>query len=67
MNLKINGESRSFPEDHLTVAKLIVLLDLRGKYVAVERNGTIVSFRDFEKTALCEGDELEIVTLVGGG
>lgn len=51
----------------MTVAELIESIGLKGKFVAVERNREIVSFRLFEQTVLHEGDELEIVTLVGGG
>jgi thiamine biosynthesis protein ThiS len=35
--------------------------------VAVEVNCDLVPRRSFEATALKEGDQIEIVTLVGGG
>jgi len=35
--------------------------------VAVERNGAIVPRAEYDRSPVVEGDDLEIVTLVGGG
>ena len=51
----------------MTVADLLAALSLDVRRVAVERNRLIVRRADFDTTALADGDELEIVTLVGGG
>jgi len=66
LDIKINGESRHFPEA-LTVAGLIDLLGYAGKRIAVERNGEIVPKSQHATTALASGDQLEIVVAVGGG
>ena len=66
MKLKINGEDRTVG-DGVTLAELLEQLELAGKYVAVERNREVISFRTYAETVLAEGDCLEIVTLVGGG
>ena len=66
MILKMNGEERTVC-DGTTLAELLEQLELTGKYVAVERNKEVVSFRVYAETILAEGDCLEIVTLVGGG
>jgi len=66
MTLKINGEDRTVC-DGITLAELLEQLELAGKYVAVERNREVISFRTYAETILAEGDCLEIVTLVGGG
>jgi len=66
MKLKINGEERAVREG-ITLAELLEQLELSGKYVAVERNKEVISFRTYAETTLAEGDYLEIVTLVGGG
>jgi len=66
MRLKINGEWAEY--DGLTmVAELLARLDLDPLRVAVERNKLIVRRATFGETELAENDELEIVTLVGGG
>ena len=66
LELKINGETRRFP-DPLTVAGLIDQLGYAGKRIAVERNGEIVPKSQHATTALATGDQLEIVVAVGGG
>ena len=66
MKLRINGEERTLCEG-VTLVQLLEELGLGGKYVAVERNKEVVSFRTYGETVLLEGDCLEIVTLVGGG
>ncbi|MDR1958961.1 MAG: sulfur carrier protein ThiS [Planctomycetaceae bacterium] len=66
MKLSINGESREF-DDALTITDLIEKLGLKGKFVAVERNKEVISYKSYTVTPLDEGDQLEIVTLVGGG
>jgi sulfur carrier protein len=65
-NLLINGESRQFPAS-LSVSRLVELLELQGKRVAIERNGEIVPRSQYPETTLADGDHLEIVVAVGGG
>ena len=64
--LIINGQPRSFPVP-LNVASLIEQLELRGKRIALERNGEIVPRSQFGAMELSDGDTLEIVVAVGGG
>ena len=64
--LIINGQPRSFPAP-LNVASLIEQLELRGKRIALERNGEIVPRSQFGVMELSDGDTLEIVAAVGGG
>jgi len=46
---------------------LLSELQLTPKLVAVEVNREVVSRRLHETHVLCAGDEVEVVTLVGGG
>ncbi|MGH8671918.1 MAG: sulfur carrier protein ThiS [Burkholderiales bacterium] len=66
MNLTVNGENHSFEQD-LSLAQLLQRLELSQRRLAVERNGTVVPRSDFNRTALCSGDVVEIVFAVGGG
>lgn len=66
LNLLINGEPRQFPAP-LSVARLVELLELQGKRVAIERNGEIVPRSQYPAAELADGDRLEIVVAVGGG
>ena len=44
-----------------------VHFELTGRRVAVERNRDIVPRDRYDQTLLADGDQLEIVSLVGGG
>ena len=65
-DLRVNGESRTVPSP-MTVAGLLAHLEVDTRQVAVERNRAIVSKADYATTELEAGDQLEIVTFVGGG
>jgi thiamine biosynthesis protein ThiS len=64
--VSVNGESRDVPDD-TTVAVLLEQLQLNVRHVAVEVNRELVPRAAHCEHVLQHGDELEIVTLVGGG
>lgn len=66
MQLQINGQPRELP-DGLTVAALLTLLEIKAPRVAVEVNAEVVVKSRHAQTALRPGDQVEIVTFVGGG
>ena len=66
MQLHVNGEQREFGNG-LSVAALLGELALDQQQVAVELNRQVVPRTEHARTLLQEGDELEVVTLVGGG
>ena len=66
MQLQINGQPRDLP-DGLTVASLLSLLEIKAPRVAVEVNAEVVVKARHAQTALRAGDQIEIVTFVGGG
>ena len=66
MRIRINGQWAEH-DDGLTVGELLTVLEFDARRVAVERNTVIVRRKTFDQTALADSDELEIVTLVGGG
>ncbi|MDR0390959.1 MAG: sulfur carrier protein ThiS [Planctomycetaceae bacterium] len=66
MRLTVNGESYEFV-DEVTVSELLEYLNLSGQFVAVECNHSIISYKTFQTAKLCDGDVVELVTLVGGG
>ncbi|RGP41918.1 Thiazole synthase [Altererythrobacter insulae] len=63
--ITLNGESRT--TSAVTIADLVRELNLEVAKVAVERNREIAPRSELEATALCDGDNLEIVHFVGGG
>ncbi len=66
MRIVVNDETREVA-DVTTVADLLAELDLNVRHVAVEVNRQLVPRARHAECVLREGDELEIVTLVGGG
>ena len=66
MRILVNGEWRE-EDTPLTIAELLERLSLQPQRVAVELNKEIVPRGRFGETSLTNEDELEIVTLVGGG
>ena len=67
MNLKINGNIKSFDDTSMTIEGLVTQLNLLGKRIAIEKNGMIISKSEFQNITLQDGDQLEIVGAVGGG
>ena len=66
LNLTVNGETRTF-QGVADVAGLVRALVLDTRKVAVERNLEIVPRSTYAKTALADGDRIEIVHFIGGG
>jgi sulfur carrier protein len=64
--ITVNGEARRY-DSPLYIARLLDLLELTGKRLAVEVNGEIVPKSQHATTPLSDGDTLEIVVAVGGG
>jgi sulfur carrier protein len=66
VQLTINGESRGF-DGVADVAGLVASLGLDARKVAVELNLEIVPRSIYGRTALSDGDRIEIVHFIGGG
>ncbi len=66
ISIKVNGEVRDvFPT--WTIADLLADLKIENRYCAVERNLSVVPREQHATSLLHAGDQIEIVTLVGGG
>ena len=66
MKIVFNGETREVAAA-ITVADLLAQLELDPRRVAVEVNLELTPRDRHAETRLQEGDQLEVVTLVGGG
>lgn len=66
MNIVVNGEARTV-NDGTTVRDFLSELGLDPRYLAVEINQQVVPRATHAATCLQPGDQVEIVTLVGGG
>ena len=65
MQLTVNGDPRDLPDGE-TVRSLILRYQLDPNKVAIELNRRLLKSDRYDQ-ALKEGDEVEIVTFVGGG
>jgi sulfur carrier protein len=66
VKLLVNGEARVVP-DGISVAKLLEILGTESSLVAVEVNTAVVRRARHGEAMLKDGDQVEVVTFVGGG
>lgn len=66
MTITVNGQPQEVSPP-LTVAELLRQMNLEPRWLAVELNRDLVPRTHHAEQLLHDGDELEIVTLVGGG
>ena len=68
LDLNVNGEQRRLdPATTTTLVSVIEALNYNPQLVVVEHNGVIVPRTQWPNTSVSNGDNLEIVTIVGGG
>jgi sulfur carrier protein len=65
MKIKVNGDDRELPGG-TTVRALVLQFNLVPEKVAIELNRRLLRAEKYDQS-LNEGDEVEIVTFVGGG
>jgi thiamine biosynthesis protein ThiS len=65
MTVTVNGDARELPEGE-TLRALVDRYNLTPEKVALELNRRLVRSEKYD-TPLKDGDEVEIVTFVGGG
>ncbi len=66
MRLRLNGTPEEVVEG-TTLGQLVDRLVANRSRVAVERNRVVVPRARLDQERVREGDEIEVVTLVGGG
>ena len=64
--MRVNGKDIEL-KCGMILAEFLAAHNYRAELVAVERNGQIVPRTEFGAAVLTDGDELEIVSFVGGG
>jgi sulfur carrier protein len=69
LDLKVNGEQRRLDPAPMPTTLVLVIeaLDYNPQLVVVEHNGVIVPSTKWPNTSVSNDDNLEIVTIVGGG
>jgi len=66
LTIQLNGEPRQVPSG-ATVADVLATLTVQSRFVAVEVNRELIPRADHARQQLSPGDQMEVVTLVGGG
>jgi hypothetical protein len=66
IKILLNGEEK-FLEQKISVAQLIIDLELDVKKIAVEKDLEIVNPDQFLEVMLDQGSRIEIVHFIGGG
>ena len=64
--ITVNGRAVEI-ESTMSVQQLLDTVDVPPNYLAVEVNGDVVPREDYADTMVDSGDDVEVVTLVGGG
>ena len=66
IKVTVNGEPVE-TEAEMTIKRLLESVDVPPNYLAVEVNQEVVPREEHETQLVNDGDEIEVVTLVGGG
>jgi sulfur carrier protein len=64
--ITVNGRSVEI-ESPMTVEQLLDTVDVPPNYLAVEVNADVVPREEYTTRIVDAGDQVEVVTLVGGG
>ena len=66
MNIILNNTMNEVHEN-ITIEGLLILNNIRSKYIAVEINKRIIPKSKYKEYQLSEDDKVEIITAIGGG
>lgn len=66
LKITVNDAPQTVPVG-TTIEALLGLLGLQPRFLAVELNRRVIPRGEHRQTMLTDGDQIEIVTLVGGG
>lgn len=66
IQITVNGRSVEI-ESPMTVEQVLDEVDVPPNYLAVEINAEVVPREEFTTRVVGPGDDVEVVTLVGGG
>jgi len=69
MKIKVNGEEKKIEldQENALLSKALHQMGYKPNTIVVELNNLIINSMKWEKVKLKDGDNLEIVSIVGGG
>ncbi len=66
ITIQFNGQAQQVSPG-TTILQLLEASGVKSRFCAVERNGELVRRLDYASTPIEANDQIEVVTLVGGG
>ena len=54
-------------DDNITIESMLIFLEIKTEFIAVEVNSTIIPRSEFASHMLSENDKITIINAVGGG
>ena len=69
MKIRVNGEEKKIEldQENALLSKALIQMGYKTNTIVVELNNLIINSMKWEKVKLKDGDNLEIVSIVGGG
>ena len=69
MRIKLNGEEKNIEldQENALLSTALSLMGYKSNTIVVELNNLLINSIKWEKVKLKDGDNLEIVSIVGGG
>ena len=69
MKIKVNGEEKTIEldQENALLSTVLNLMGYKPNTIVVELNNLIINSIKWEKVKIKDGDNLEIVSIVGGG
>ena len=69
MKIKVNGQKKKLDlgQENALLSKTLEYLGYKPNTIVVELNNLIVNSKKWDEVTIKDGDNLEIVSIVGGG
>jgi len=67
MKIILNNREEVFDRETLTVNEMLSLKKFTFRMRIVKINGTLIKREDYDKTAISEGDNVQMIYLMSGG
>lgn len=66
LNIRVNGQQRELMAE-IGLPDFLHKLEIDGHQIAVAHNGIVLHREDWPSIVLHDGDQLELVRMIGGG
>lgn len=67
MQIKVNGVLRTFSDDSITIADLLIKMSYSFPRIIVKYQDKIINKKDFAQVVLHDNDEILVIHMISGG